>query len=446
MAFAPHATKIQALGDERRRRDPPSDSDLLQRILEAHGAVLEAGLERDAVMAAILDRAQALTHSSGAVVELIDGDELVYGATSGTLEGLSGLRVSVDQSLSGLSVRTGEVLRCDDSEDDPRVDCMACRKTGLRSMLVAPLPFAGRTIGVLKVVSPYVRTYSDSDVRTLQHLNALMGAALGKANQYAAAQTELVAHRAALPRASERDTIQRVVSEGRFSLVFQPIVNLTTRRVLGFEALMRLHEPSGTTDQWFEQVRRNGLERLVDAAILRQATEALRDLPDGTYLAVNVSPDSLVSEEIENLCLAVAPERLVLELTEHHAVRDYAGVVARSRALRRAGIRLAIDDMGAGFSSLRHVLQLQPDFIKLDRSIVADIDLHVRHQILVGSLLTFARGTRSVLMAEGIETEAHLHALLRAGIEVGQGYFLRAPAPSLADAASIPHRHGRTHP
>lgn len=434
----PPTHSVQSLKDQRRRRAPPTDSDILSRILEAHGAVVGAGLDRDAVVAAILDRAQTLTHSSGAVIELIEGDHLVYGAVSGTLSGLSGLRVRTDSSLSGLSVTTGSVLRCDDSEDDPRVDRDTCRRAGLRSMLVAPLPFAGRPIGVLKVVSPFVRTYSDADVRTLQHLNALMGNALGNAERY----TEAASRRrdAGGMYVAERAQLIDDIAEARFSLVFQPVVNLLTRRVMGFETLLR-PTTAESTDDWFERVRNAELEQMMDTAIIRRALQALPDLPDDTYLAVNVCPDSLVSEEIGDLCMA-APDRIVLELTEHRAVADYSAVVARSRALRRRGVRLAIDDMGAGFSSLRHVLRLEPDYIKLDRSIVVDVDLHARHEMLISSMVTFAKGTRSVLIAEGIETEAQLRALIRAGIDLGQGYYLRAPASTLVEAAQVKHTVG----
>jgi EAL domain-containing protein (putative c-di-GMP-specific phosphodiesterase class I) len=150
-------------------------------------------------------------------------------------------------------------------------------------------------------------------------------------------------------------------------------------------------------------------------------------LPGNSYLAVNVSPETAASPEILRLCTRHAADRIVLEITEHSCVDDYLVLSERARVLRKLGVHLAIDDAGAGFASLRHVLKLEPDLIKLDRSITHEIDTRVRHQSLAAALLTFARCTSASIVAEGIETAEELAMLKQLGVPYGQGYFLGRP-------------------
>ena len=121
-------------------------------------------------MGAPVDAAVRLAPAGGAVVEIVSGDQLVYAAVSGSAAGMHGQRVFVDGSLSGLTVRTGSVLVCDDSARDPRVDGPACRAVGLRSMIVAPLVADGRTFGVLKTLSARPYAFDAGSVAALQAL------------------------------------------------------------------------------------------------------------------------------------------------------------------------------------------------------------------------------------------------------------------------------------
>jgi len=165
----------------------------------------------------------------------------------------------------------------------------------------------------------------------------------------------------------------------------------------------------------------------LEIAVVRKALQSLANLPRHAYLAVNVSPETAASDEIARLCMRHSGDRIVLEITEHSSVDDYVVLAERARALRRMGVRLAIDDAGAGFASLRHVLRLEPDLIKLDRSITHNIDTRVRHQSLAAALLTFASGTSASIVAEGIETESELATLEALGVPYGQGYYLGRP-------------------
>ncbi|NLP82170.1 GAF domain-containing protein, partial [Acinetobacter baumannii] len=122
----------------------------LLEIVRAQSQIAKLGTDLGAIMALVAERAQHLTCATGAVVEMAEGDEMVYRATSGLTETLPGLRLARQGSLSGLCVQTGEILHCTDSETDPRVDREACRRVGLRSMVVTPLRHLDTTVGVLK--------------------------------------------------------------------------------------------------------------------------------------------------------------------------------------------------------------------------------------------------------------------------------------------------------
>lgn len=435
MDSAVPASSIQNLDRQRRRRLAAVEGELLRKILSAHGEILKAGLDPFRVVEVVAARAQELTQSDGAVVEIVDGEHLVHWAVSGCLKGLSGLRVSTNGSLSGLSARTGSVLRCEDSETDPRVDLDLCRRMGVRSMLVAPLPYDGAVIGVLKVVSSQVSAFAADDVRTLELLNELIGASLAHAVHHASLEADLNSRIAAdrLVReedAAGRERILAIIRDESFDFVFQPIVDLRSGHPHAFEALVRFSGPPyRPPGYWLGGAAKAGLALELELALVRKALRSLARVPAQIALAINVSPPTAMSDELEALCLAADPARIVLEITEHSRVDEYGPLHERIRELRRVGIRFAIDDAGAGFSSLRHVLRLEPDLIKLDDSITRNLDSLPGNQNLFSAMLTFARGTSAALIAEGVETEAELDTLKRIGIPLAQGHCLGRPGP-----------------
>ena len=146
-------------------------------------------------------------------------------------------------------------------------------------------------------------------------------------------------------------------------------------------------------------------------------------------LSLNASPESLLAPELVELLAPVAGSRLALELTEHAPVADYAALEAALAGLRARGVQLMIDDAGAGFASLRHVLGLHPDAIKLDLSLTRDIDSDPVRRALAASLVAFAREIGTTIVAEGIETRAELEALRALGVTHAQGYYLARPGP-----------------
>jgi len=441
MKLSPKSSRVVNLQTARRARLPLDEAALLSRIVSVQGEIVEAGLDPHKVVDVVTRRAQELTHSTGAVVELVDGDELIYWSASGNATSQLGTRVKAEGSLSGLCVKTGHVLQCDDSESDPRVNLGACRRLGLRSMLVAPLPYRGMIIGVLKVVAPWVDAYHPEDVRTLGLLNTLIGATISHAAHHASVEaafnSKLEADRLiADEREALRKRIRGVIDREAFDIAFQPVFALKRRMVVGFEALARFTEGRARSpDRWFNEAVQAELSFELEIAVVRKALQSLASLPHHAYLAVNVSPETAASDEIARLCARHSGDRIVLEITEHSSVDDYVVLAERARELRRMGVRLAIDDAGAGFASLRHVLRLEPDLIKLDKSITHNIDTRVRHQSLAAALLTFASGTSASIVAEGIETEAELAALEALGVPYGQGYYLGRP-----DRLPVTHR------
>lgn len=152
-------------------------------IIRTQTDIAKLGLDIGGVMALVTERVLKLTAATGSVIELAEGDDMVYRASSGSIAKLLGLRLKRDNSLSGLCVKQGHPLQCDDSETDDRVDRDACRKVGLRSMVVAPLKHMDSVVGVIKVLSPEPRAFSEKDGQALQLMSGLVAAAMFHATQ-----------------------------------------------------------------------------------------------------------------------------------------------------------------------------------------------------------------------------------------------------------------------
>ena len=211
-------------------------------------------------------------------------------------------------------------------------------------------------------------------------------------------------------------------------VVFQPIFHLDSGRTVGYEALSRF--PTGAPDEWFSEAHAVGKGPELEMRAVSEAVALRRD--DWSYLSVNVSPLSLGAPRFVEFLLDLPdPHRLVVELTEHTPIGDYDTLCAAVERLRDAGVRTAVDDAGGGVSSFRHILMIGPEFIKLDRSLIAGLDTHPGRQALADLLVQFADRTSAQLVAEGIERTEELDACLRHGIHYGQGYLLGRPAPAV---------------
>lgn len=227
------------------------------------------------------------------------------------------------------------------------------------------------------------------------------------------------------------ERIERAIADDTaLTTVFQPIIRLADTEVVGFEALSRFADPAGTPpDRWFSEASSVGLGPDLELKAMRTALQYLPTIPDGVFLALNASPELVLSRKLENLQDVSSLDRLVLELTEHAAVEDYGVIQERLAPFREKGMRVAIDDTGAGFASLRHILLLQPEIIKLDISITRSIDRDPARRALASALVSFAADVGAHLIAEGVETAAELQTLVKLGVEWAQGYHLGRPAP-----------------
>lgn len=221
--------------------------------------------------------------------------------------------------------------------------------------------------------------------------------------------------------------IDDLAARGGPDIVYQPILALDSLEVVGAEALSRFPPGTPPPDEWFSSAAAAGVGEDLE---LEAVSAAARGLPllQGR-LAINVSPATASSPRTARLLQSLPLHRIVLEVTEHEEVRDYEALHAALRPLREQGLRLAVDDVGAGFASMRHVLCLAPDVVKLDVSLVRDIDADQARRALATALVAFARTTGASVVAEGIETGAELEALRSLGVDRGQGYYLGRPAP-----------------
>jgi len=229
-------------------------------------------------------------------------------------------------------------------------------------------------------------------------------------------------------RRAEAVRIGRLMRQQAVAMVFQPIVELSTGRHVGFEALARFRRRAAP-GRWFAEAARVGMGTALELLAIRLALEDFNRIPPDAFLAVNLSPPSLASPGLAAILDTVDGHRVVFELTEHAGVESY-GVLARAiRPFRDRGVRLAIDDVGAGFASLKHVISLSPDMLKLDISLTTRIDTDRVRRALVASLVTFAEQVGTTLTAEGVATGRELAVLVDLGVRFGQGYFLGRPKP-----------------
>lgn len=300
-----------------------------------------------------------------------------------------------------------------DSDDYVR----AWTEAGLRAAAYVPLAHDGVAYGI-------ITAGTTSDVggpRLVRRLPALLEFAT-VAN--AVLGPQLRAYAGDLQAGAIRD----LIANARLRTVFQPIVRLDTREVVGHEALTRFTDGSLPL-QRFAEAEQAGLAVELERACLESAVAAARSLPAGTWLSVNLSPAAL--PQLRSLASATdgLDRELVVEITERSAIDDYG---AARRLLRRhfPGARVAVDDAGAGFASLRHIAELRPAIVKLDMQLVRNVHRDPAREALVAGMVHFAAASGCELVAEGIETEAERRALLSLGVTLGQGFLLGRPAPA----------------
>lgn len=226
-----------------------------------------------------------------------------------------------------------------------------------------------------------------------------------------------------------RTLIETVLAQRDYKIVFQPIMDISRNNPVGFEALCRFQsEPYRPPNLWFDDAETVGLQADLEVSVIEAALENLKHLPEDVYLSVNASPATVEAGRLGAVFEPYAPHRIVLEVTEHAEITNTELLLDELMVLRGRGIRLAVDDAGAGYSGLQQIVRLQPDIIKLDISLTTGLDTDVVRRSLAAALVGFADQTGAKIVAEGIETKGELTALNDLGVPLGQGYLLGKPA------------------
>jgi PAS domain S-box-containing protein len=290
---------------------------------------------------------------------------------------------------------------------------------GFRAIGNVPIRWEGQLVGIMALATKAQDGPEVMGARlpAFEELGSYAGALFG-AEADVFSQTE-----------SLRSNVLTIMRERRFHSVFQPFVDLESGLVVGYEALTRFDDGE-TPDRHFAQAHSIGLGSELEAICAETALLASKDLAPNIWLSLNFSPAALIDGHAATVVAGV--ERpIVIEVTEHAQVKNYAAI---RHVLKEIGTcRLAVDDAGAGYTSLSHILELQPDFVKLDISLVRDVDSNPARQAMIAGMCHFAAQSGTTLIAEGIETDAEARKLRELGVPLGetgmlgQGYLFGKP-------------------
>jgi len=361
----------------------------------------------------ILSLARAALDMDVAVVGAFDGDFIVQ-AVDGENEWFDlevGSRIPVEQGDLPTLVH--------DAVADVRMaDLPITRESGIGAYIGVPIRlWDGTLYGTLCCLSRSPEpSLNVRDVRFLRVLAEIV------ADQVDREQLE------SEKRRLEWSRIRGVLDRDDIDVEFQPVFDLDDCTIVSLEALARFWtEPMRSPSVWFAEATEVGLGVELELAAIRSALQRLDNFPPGVAIALNVSPTTALDARFCELLFAVA-DRVVIEITEHAQVDDYDALQTALAPLRERGAQLAIDDVGAGFANLRHILRLAPDLVKLDLSLTQEISRDPAREALASSLVGFAEGVGASIVAEGISSDEDL-ALLRAlGVDYGQGFHLARPS------------------
>jgi EAL domain-containing protein (putative c-di-GMP-specific phosphodiesterase class I) len=305
------------------------------------------------------------------------------------------------------------------AEDDRLRDLRETREAGVGAFVGAPLRLSdGRPYGAVCAFSSQPALLGENGAKFLESFGQLISAQL----------EHIEGDWDDLRLQIER--IDGVLQAGSVAMVFQPILDIRTRALVGVEGLARFPvEPQRPPNVWFDEAWTVGRGVDLELAAVAAALANLKHLPPEAFLSVNVSPETISSPRMDVALVGLPSERIILEFPERAPVSDHYALTQAVARLRANGVRLAVDDAGAGFEDLSNILELTPDIIKFDVALTRDVDSDpVRHS-LASSLVAFAQQLDSVVVAEGIETEGELNTLKEIGFGFGQGYHLGRPGP-----------------
>ena len=350
-----------------------------------------------------------------ALVEASDGDAESFGIEVGTRVPL--VETYCQRMLRG---RLPSMIR--DASSDPRTaDLPITRDAEIGAYVGVPVRlWDGRLYGTLCCLSHEPEpTLNSRDIRFMRVVAEIVAEQIDR--------QELGTEK----RRLEWSRIRSVLDDEEVNIEFQPVFDLADNRVVSLEALARFwREPMRSPADWFAEANGVGLGAELELAAIEAAVERLSEFPSDVALAINASPATVLHPRFFELVLGIA-DRLIIEITEHAQVEDYDELAEALAPLRACGARLAIDDVGAGFASLRHILRLEPDIVKLDLTLTHDISCDPAREALASSLVRFAEGIDATITAEGIESPEDLAVLRSLGVAYGQGFYLARPSSLL---------------
>jgi EAL domain-containing protein (putative c-di-GMP-specific phosphodiesterase class I) len=372
----------------------------------------------------ILSLARGALDMDLALVGAFDGDYVVE-ALEGDQEWFDlevGKRIPVDDTYCRRMVQ-GDLpsLLPDAAFDERTADLPITREAGIGAYVGVPIRlWDGTLYGTLCCLSRASEpSLNDRDARFLHVLAEIV------ADQIDRGQLE------GEKRKLEWSRVRDVLDREEIDIEFQPVFDLADCRIVSLEALARFWtEPMRPPSAWFAEANEVGLGVELELAAIKSALKRIDDFPPDVALALNVSPTTALDRRFCQLLLDLA-DRVVIEITEHAQVDDYEELQRALAPLRQRGAKVAIDDVGAGFANLRHILRLSPDIVKLDLSLTQEIARDPAREALATSLVGFAEGVGASIVAEGISSDEEL-ALLRAlGVAYGQGFYLARPSALL---------------
>ena len=354
------------------------------------------------------------------VVRALAGDARSFGVTLGHT-------VPADTSYAMGLVRGHVPHLVADTEHDPLVAGMAhLRRADARALVGVPLRRSdGSLFGVLCGASHGPDpSLTERDVRFLAMLAELLAPLLDDW-----ARTDQM-----------RDALIALIENDGARVAYQPVVDLRRRKCLGVEALARFPDGIGGTEKTFAAANQVGLGLELERLMVRLAwpvLEQLHRLGETRFLAINLTPGALSAlAPIATATRDVLPlGNLVVEMTENAVVDSYDRLRRELQPLRERGLRIGIDDAGAGYASFRHVVELHPEFIKIDRSLIHGVAVDRARQVTVRAFLGVASDLGATLVAEGVECPDDLAALEDLGVPAAQGYLLAPPSDDPGDLA-----------
>lgn len=359
-----------------------------------------------------------------AYLSVFSGDEQLVLATDGDGDPIGitpGLRIPIQETYCARMVR-GEVPHViPDTSQVPVLAELPATRGGLASYIGVPVRLSdGAVVGSLCCAAS--RPHDDL---AAHHADVMRAIARVLGDQLSEPDVVRPDHAATHRRVSEL-----LGRPDEITILYQPIVDLADGRVVGVEALSRF--PDGRLrppDVWFADAQLVGLGRELEQAALMRALPGLAHLPDDVYLSVNMTPATIVAGGLRPLLGRVPLERIVVEVTEHAAIADYEQLLGALDPFLAAGARLAVDDVGAGFASLRHVLLTHPAVVKIDRALISQITTDPIQRSVAQALADVSKQLGAKVVAEGIEDAETVGALVEAGITHGQGWLFSRARP-----------------